>query len=66
LAGAGGGGAECVGAGVVVAQPVGVPVEGEHDGAVQEPVEQGRGYLDFSLRIVLMTCVVVLWTTVFD
>jgi hypothetical protein len=28
---------------VVVAQPVGVAVEGEHDRAVQEAVEQGGG-----------------------
>jgi hypothetical protein len=28
---------------VVVAEPVGVAVEGEDDGAVQEPVEQGGG-----------------------
>jgi hypothetical protein len=28
---------------VVVAQPVGVAVEVEHDGAVQEPVEHGGG-----------------------
>lgn len=28
---------------MVVAEAVGVAVEGEHDGAVQEPVEEGGG-----------------------
>jgi hypothetical protein len=45
---------------------VGIALGGDQMGVVQEPVDGGRGYLDFSLRIVLMTCVVVLWTTVFD
>ena len=35
--------AEGVGAGVVVAEPVGVAVEVEHDRAVQEAVEHGGG-----------------------
>src|SRR3954447_5860430 len=34
-------GAEVAGAGVVVAEPVGVAVEVEDDGAVEEPGEQG-------------------------
>jgi hypothetical protein len=44
LAGVSGGGAsEGVGAGVVVAEAVGVTVEVEHDRAVQEAVEHGGG-----------------------
>ena len=46
MASAGGGGAEGVVAGVVVAQAVRVAVEGEHDRAVQKTVEEGGGYLD--------------------
>lgn len=34
---------EVLGAGVVLAEPVGLPVEVDDDGAVQEPVEHGRG-----------------------
>jgi len=41
LACSGGGAAELVVACVVVAEAVGVAVEVEHDGAVQEPVEHG-------------------------
>ena len=36
--------AEFVGFGVVVAEPVGGPVEGNHDGSVQEPVEHRGRY----------------------
>ena len=43
MAGSGGGSAECVGAGVVVAGSVAVAVEVEHDGAVEEPVEHRGG-----------------------
>lgn len=42
-AGACGGLAECVVAGVVVAGSVGVAVEVEDDGAVEEPIEHGCG-----------------------
>jgi hypothetical protein len=41
LAGAGGGRAQGFVAGVVLAESVGVAVQGEDDGSVQEPVEQG-------------------------
>jgi hypothetical protein len=46
--------AEAVGGGVVVAQPVGLAVEGEHHAAVQQPIEQcgrdGGITQDFSPR----------------
>ena len=40
----GGGAAEAFGGGVVVAEPVGVAVEVEHDRAVQQSVEHGGGH----------------------
>ena len=43
MAGAGGGRAEGFASGVVGAESVGVAVEVEHDGAVEEPVEKGCG-----------------------
>jgi len=43
LAGAGGGGAECFSSGVVFAEAVGVAVEVEDDGSVEEAVEEGGG-----------------------
>jgi hypothetical protein len=55
-----------VAAGSGAGEAVGVGAGLDDVAAEGEAIDDGRGYLDFSLRIVLMTCVVVLWATVFD